>query len=329
MKIINNYESSSIDAIEEKGNRIVVSPKKEKDGYANYYNFIISNLCNKEGTLVIRNLDKMKYIPREYNLLYKTSSGEYKKIDKDRIDIIDNEVLIKILKNEEIEISSYPKYTYSDLINYLDSKKIKYENIDDLIKIVIGDESKKSIFILGRQHPGETLSSFFIEGVLEYLINNRNDEYSFIIFPMVSVTGVKDGCHRYTHGNDYNRLWNKTGVIKEIDYIKNELSNHNVSTFVDVHGDEDDDFDYIRTSMKLGDNFAGIQVLKDRNMFVRIIRELIRQHKLPNLSEKTSREYVASIYKCDNILIELSLCDSTPKKVKEEGCEFIKKLIKR
>ena len=327
MKIINNYEGSSIDIISNSDNKIIVSPKSEKDGYSNYYNFIVSNLCNKDGILVIKNLNKMKYIPSEYNLLYRDRHDNYVSLDKSRISINKNNVEIKIQKNEELEISSYPRYTTSDLESFLKNNNISYSDINGLKKIVFGS-GEKTIFIVGRQHPGETLSSFFIEGIIEYLNSIDTDEYSFMIFPIVSVNGVKNGCHRFTGKYDYNRMWNTNGLISEIDYIKSEIDNSNIHLFIDVHGDEIDDLDYIRTRMKLDNPFAGIQVLRDRSMIERVIRELVKHGKIPNFSNKTSREYIASIYKCDNILVELSLCKSSPKKVKEEGTEFIKKLVK-
>ena len=329
MKIIDNYESSSIEVIENKDQKIIVSPKLEKDGYSNYYNFIVSNLLDKDGILIIRNLNKMKYIPNEYNLLYRDKDGNYKKIDKSRIKKNRDDIEIKILKNEELEISSYPRYTYSDLEIYLKDNNIEYEDINGLKKIVIGDTSKNIIFILGRQHPGETLSSFFIEGILNYLKNNEIEDYCFMIYPIVSVYGVKNGCHRYTLDYDYNRMWNTSGIISEIDYLKSELDKYNISLFIDVHGDEVDSFDYIRTRKNLGNSFAGIQVLKDRSKMMRIARELIKQGKFPDFSKQTSREYVTSKYKCDNILIELSLSNTTSDEAREKGGEFIKKLIKR
>ena len=58
-------------------------------------------------------------------------------------------------------------------------------------------ESKPYIVITGRVHPGETPSSFAMEGILDFLLNKKDPRalllrkfFVFIIVPMLNPDGV-------------------------------------------------------------------------------------------------------------------------------------------
>ena len=64
--------------------------------------------------------------------------------------------------------------------------------------------SDKPIIVLtGRVHPGETNSSWVMEGILDFLTANTPEaeevrsHFVFKIVPMLNVEGVINGCHRY------------------------------------------------------------------------------------------------------------------------------------
>ena len=145
---------------------------------------------------------------------------------------------------------------------------MKIEN-DIVVKLVIGDVGKPANILIARQHPGETLSSFFLEGIIKEILSNKNllDNYCFVIFPLVNINGVKYGSHRYYNNNDFNRCWNGNN-IKEINYIKNELKKYNINDFIDIHNDELTNFSYVRTNNKIN-NDIGFTILNDMNKFVR------------------------------------------------------------
>ena len=105
---------------------------------------------------------------------------------------------------------------------------------------------KPIIYVIGRQHSGETPPSFAIEGFINFLLSNRmeahslREQYQFRIIPMVNVDGVISGNYRANvSGSDVNRQWifpSKT-LHPEIYYIKQEIISNkkNVVFFLDVH----------------------------------------------------------------------------------------------
>lgn len=101
---------------------------------------------------------------------------------------------------------------------------------------------------MARQHPGETQGSFFIEGVIDFLMENGEMDYlkknfDFYIFPMINVDGVYYGNYRTNlSGTDLNRIWRnpRKDLHPEVYYIKKFLLNLNynspISLILDVHG---------------------------------------------------------------------------------------------
>lgn len=75
-------------------------------------------------------------------------------------------------------------------------------------------EKKKAIVILARQHAGETVGSWVIEGVIEHLSKKCKESeflkknYVVQIIPMVNPDGVVIGNYRSNlSGSDLNRNW--------------------------------------------------------------------------------------------------------------------------
>lgn len=335
MKIIYNYDGASIDIVEDdKTNNIIYLSLKNNNKYNHYYNFKIDNSNNKVGTIIIKDFvnsfyynKKNKYIP------YLIKDDKINKFKEDKVKIIDNDYYINIDKDFIGEISLYPRYVKKDLEQFIDTIK-ENNNIETktnpLVEIKIGKQRKKNIVIFGRIHPGETLSSYFIEEIIKYILNNENilNNYSFTIYPMISTTGVENGEHRYTSNVDLNRIWNKKNIFQEIDYIKNKLIDINPYLLIDVHGDEITNIDYIKTNMMfLNDNLGSFKVLKDRNIFYRFLRALIKQKKIINIFNMTAREYICKKYNCKGILIELSLEKNDINSTREKAKIFIKKLL--
>ena len=62
---------------------------------------------------------------------------------------------------------------------------------------------KPIVVLTGRVHPGETNSSWIMEGILNFLTGDSpeaeeiRNHFIFKIIPMLNVEGVINGCHRY------------------------------------------------------------------------------------------------------------------------------------
>jgi len=71
---------------------------------------------------------------------------------------------------------------------------------------------RKCVFVTGRVHPGESNSSFMVEGMIKFLVSDHKDAevlwnaYVFKIVPMLNPDGVIIGNYRTSlSGEDLNR----------------------------------------------------------------------------------------------------------------------------
>lgn len=330
MKIISNYDGSSIDILsyDDNTNSIQLSLKKEKDDYGQYYNFIAENTKNIKGTIFIKNIRLSKYYEKNSIYLpYQRFSSNWKKINSDQFSVTDDTIKIIINPNEKVEISLVPRYTQENLDEFTKTlENYNFINIrqDSLTKIEIGNTKNPTVFVIGRQHPGETLSSFFIEGMINSIIKNKlYNKYHFVFYPIVNTLGVKNGCHRYVNGIDFNRSWNVNNPPNEIKYLKEELNLYKIKYFIDVHNDEITPINYIRADGNLPKKqFYNLKVLKSMSPFYRMIRGIIKQRKIIDVHSKTAREYVRKKFKCISILVELSMKEDY-KSCEKTGFQFI------
>ncbi|EAR88956.3 zinc carboxypeptidase family protein (macronuclear) [Tetrahymena thermophila SB210] len=111
-------------------------------------------------------------------------------------------------------------------------------------------KQKKIAMLMARQHPGETVSSFLMQGVIDFLVsdcveaNFLRNKYIFKIIPMVNPDGVLYGNFRCNlSGVDLNRQWsNPNKLLHPTVYsIKNLISkyrqqDYQIDYFIDLHG---------------------------------------------------------------------------------------------
>jgi murein tripeptide amidase MpaA len=128
-------------------------------------------------------------------------------------------------------------------------------NICDLLTITAPSSSmeellaRPGIVLTARVHPGETVSSWIMQGVIEFLISNAPEavalraSYVFKIIPMMNPDGVINGNYRTNlSGNDLNRRWHAPDpvlhptifCVKEL--IKSFKKTRPIALVLDFHG---------------------------------------------------------------------------------------------
>lgn len=120
----------------------------------------------------------------------------------------------------------------------------------DLDMLVVGEEEPghKRCWIIARQHPGETMAEWLVEGLLERLCD-RNDPVAhtllkravFYVVPNMNPDGSFRG-HLRTNaaGENLNRAWATPSMEKspEVFVVRAEMQRRGVDFCLDVHGDE-------------------------------------------------------------------------------------------
>lgn len=112
----------------------------------------------------------------------------------------------------------------------------------------VGGPPKRRIWVVTRQHPGETQGSWFMEGLVDRLLDERDaastellERAVFYLAPNLNPDGVERGNFRTNAaGSDLNREWQDPSdhASPEIACIAKTLGEVGVDMFLDVHGEE-------------------------------------------------------------------------------------------
>ncbi|WP_395342716.1 M14-type cytosolic carboxypeptidase [Ningiella sp. W23] len=109
-------------------------------------------------------------------------------------------------------------------------------------------ESKNVVWITARQHPGETMAQWLIEGLLARLLDEDDgtarsllEQNEFYIVPNMNPDGSARG-HLRTNacGANLNREWASPSLERspEVFHVLSKMKETGVDLFLDIHGDE-------------------------------------------------------------------------------------------
>ena len=120
----------------------------------------------------------------------------------------------------------------------------------DLDLIVVGDEApgRVPIWIIARQHPGETMAEWFVEGLLERLLDGADPvarmlrEHALLyVVPNMNPDGaVRGNLRTNAAGRNLNREWRDPDPVAspEVFLVRAEMERTGCALFLDIHGDE-------------------------------------------------------------------------------------------
>lgn len=120
----------------------------------------------------------------------------------------------------------------------------------DLDLVVCGapSETKRALWIIARQHPGETMAEWFVEGVLERLLDASDpvarrvlERATVYLVPNMNPDGsVRGNLRTNAAGANLNREWVSPAMERspEALLVRERMHATGVHSFLDVHGDE-------------------------------------------------------------------------------------------
>lgn len=176
--------------------------------------------------------------------------------------------------NDTVFFSYFTPYTYDDLRDYvytLEKRRDETPSLKNSLRVQklcstidkntcyilsISDNvhelntHKQVIFMTGRVHPGESNSSFMVQGVIDFLLQPNCKEaqalrelFVFKIVPMLNPDGVINGNYRCNIlGVDLNRRWTNPSKLLHPTiyysklYAKACAQDHSVLMYCDFHG---------------------------------------------------------------------------------------------
>jgi murein tripeptide amidase MpaA len=123
----------------------------------------------------------------------------------------------------------------------------------DLLRITdargpVAEAAKKKVWMIARQHPGEAMAEWFVEGFLERLLDADDpvsrvllEQCIFYVVPNMNPDGAARGNLRTNAaGSNLNREWLEPGMDRspEVFLVRQKMQQTGVDFCMDAHGDE-------------------------------------------------------------------------------------------
>ena len=117
----------------------------------------------------------------------------------------------------------------------------------DIDALVIG-HGTRPVWVIARQHPGETMAEWFVDGMLQRLLDNADasaqalrNAATFYIVPNMNPDGsVLGNLRTNAAGANLNREWLEPSIERspEVKCVRDAMHATGCDAFFDIHGDE-------------------------------------------------------------------------------------------
>lgn len=198
----------------------------------------------------------------------------------------------------------------------------------DMNLLVVGNPAaSKKIWVIARQHPGETMAEWFVEGMVDALLDNVNpvarrllEKAALYIVPNMNPDGSVHGNLRTNAaGANLNREWMEPSLAlsPEVFLVRNKIHEVGCDLFLDIHGDEGLPYVFIAGSEML-EGFSERQA-KEQQAFIEQLKlaspEFQNQFgyepgKYRQDMLKLASKYIGHTFKCISLTLEMPFKDN-------------------
>jgi murein tripeptide amidase MpaA len=198
----------------------------------------------------------------------------------------------------------------------------------DLNAVVIGDpEAAFKVWVIARQHPGETMAEWFVDGMITALLDAANplarrlrQQVVFYLVPNMNPDGAARGNLRTSAtGANLNREWMTPSRqhSPEVLAVRNLMHATGCDLFLDVHGDEALPYVFVAGSEMLED-FSAAQLAQQQDFIEQFKAaspdfQSVHGYASSKYREEVLRlasKYVAHHFKCLALTLEMPFKDN-------------------
>ena len=259
IKISSDFDHGNIECLDasEPSNIRLKIALDGKATFLQWFNFRVGGAAGEPLTMRILNADAVSYVAgwSGYRATASYDGETWFRVDTD----FDGRSLTIRHAPEKDSVqyayfAAYPTTRYRDFIagmkqSALLQHDVLGETLDgetiDYFKV---GEGARQLWVIARQHPGETMGSWWMEGFLDRLTDEDNEAAKLLrekatlyVVPCMNLDGSRRG-HLRTNaaGVDLNRAWRNTTMEKspEVFLVREKMRETGVDFFLDVHGDE-------------------------------------------------------------------------------------------
>jgi murein tripeptide amidase MpaA len=262
VRISSNFDSGNIQVIRaEDPLNIQLSIRKDNQSeFYQWFHFKLETQSFISHQITITDLEKSAYPGgwQNYQAVASYDRQEWFRVDCE----FDGDTLTiaHTPEFENIYYAYFAPYSYErhlDLLSWAQKsadcrQEFLGETLDgrDMSLLVVGqpEDGKKVIWVTARQHPGETMAEWFIEGFLERLLDEDDglarlllEKVVFYVVPNMNPDGsVRGHLRTNAKGVNLNREWQAPSMENspEVYLVKQKMQETGVDMFLDAHGDE-------------------------------------------------------------------------------------------
>lgn len=262
MRISHNFDSGAIEVVDlsDPANLRLRLPADNAAEFRQWFHFRLQGAANQRLRMVFENASEAAYPDwAGYRCVASYDRKNWFRIAATRME--DSKLIVEHTPDRDsIYYAYFEPYSYErhlDMLGWVEMSP--YARIDhlgvtvqgrDIDHVVVGRPAprRKPVWIIARQHPGETMAEWFVEGLLERLLDGadpvarRVREYAVLhIVPNMNPDGAILGNLRTNAaGRNLNREWLSpdAGASPEVHHVRAEMERTGCELFLDIHGDE-------------------------------------------------------------------------------------------
>lgn len=255
-----------------------------KDAQSDFYQWFYFKVCAPVGrplSLTLANAGGAAYLKgwSDYQAVVSVNRERWKRT---RTAYADGRLTIKLTPQSPVTyvayFAPYSLERHNDLVaRAASSGRFTHKNLGttldgrDMDCLVFGQEApnKKACWLIGRQHPGETMAQWWMEGAVDMLMDaaepvarKLHDQAVIYMVPNMNPDGSFRGNLRTNAaGVNLNREWaNPTSERSpEVKAVRDEMDKTGVDVCLDVHGDEALPYNFIA-------GFEGVPSVTDQQL---------------------------------------------------------------
>ncbi|WP_159458492.1 M14 family metallopeptidase [Roseisalinus antarcticus] len=197
----------------------------------------------------------------------------------------------------------------------------------ELLRIGTPERGKPKVWLMGRQHPSETMAGYFIEGLLGRLLDPADalgrhlaETCDLFVIPTVNPDGCRRG-HTRTNarGMNLNRAWADPDPERapEVVLIRDRMRAEGVDFCLDAHGDEELPYVFLGGPLEIPSRTARLSGLFET--YARAMERACPAYRLadpyPGGAPATADlrmawNWVAEEFDCLSVLLEMPFKDT-------------------
>ncbi|MCD9475357.1 M14-type cytosolic carboxypeptidase [Photobacterium phosphoreum] len=346
MKIFSNFESGSINVVkaDSKDDIQLSIPNDNQSELHQWFHFRLESEAQQPHTIKLLDLANSAYPEgwNGYDVVASYDREEWFRVPSE----FDGDTLTftVIPENQSMYFAYFAPYSYDrhqDLLHLAQSHyNCRLETLGhtldnrDVSLLVIGDEQateseevpKKKIWVIARQHPGETMAEWFVEGLVQRLLDETDtvgrallNKAVFYVVPNMNPDGSARGHLRLNAiGVNLNREWQTPSLENspEVFYVREKMLATGVDMFLDIHGDEAIPFNFVAGSEGIPSYDARLENLENKfkQALLTVTPEFQDEHgygkdKPGEANLTVASNWVGEQFKCLSYTVEMPFKD--------------------